>query len=304
MFVLSFLRIIKFSLQDIGRNIWLSFVTVTILILALFSVNLLITVNVVTGAAVDSIKEKVDVNLYLKTDAGENEITALKAEVSNLPQVKAVDYISKAAALDSFRVKHENNPEIIDALRELGKNPLSPVLIIKAKSIDDYDSLLTALNKIDSDIIESKNFDNHKSILEKINSISHKINQVGIFVSLIFILVTILVVFNAIRVAIYTHRKEIGIMKLVGASNSFVKAPFLISGIIYAALGTVIIIAVYYPFLTILQPYLETFFIDYDINMISYFNSHFISIFGLEFLAAAFINALASFTAIGRYSKV
>lgn len=282
----------------------MSIVTVTILVLALFSINLLLTVNVVTEAAVDSIKDKIDVNLYLKAEADENKITALKVEISGFSQVKSIDYISKAAALENFRAKHENNPEIIDALRELGKNPLSPVFIIKAKSLDEYDGLIAGLNKINSDIIESKNFDDHKTMLAKINNISRRVNQVGVFVSLVFAVITILVVFNAIRVAIYTHSKEIGIMRLVGASNWFVKSPFLVSGIIYAGLGVLITILIYYPFLTILQPYLETFFIDYDINMISYFNSHFITIFGLEFAAAALINALASFTAIGRYSKV
>jgi cell division transport system permease protein len=192
----------------------------------------------------------------------------------------------------------------MDALRELGKNPLNPVLIIKAKSIDQYDALILNLNKIDDEIIESRNFENHKLILEKINNISHKVNEVGVFVSLVFIIVTVLVVFNAIRVAIYTHRREIGIMKLVGASNWFVRSPFLFSGIIYALIGTLATIAIYYPFLTILQPYLETFFVGYDVNIVSYFNENFIRIFGLEFLAAALINIIASFTALGRYSKV
>ena len=304
MFVLSFLRILKFSFQDIGRNIWLSIVTITIVVLALFSVNLLLTVNVVTGSAIESIKEKVDVNLYIKSTAKEGEIMALKAQISDYKEVKEISYISKADALESFRVKHESDPEVLDALRELGKNPLSPVLVIKANNIDEYDALINNLNKIDNEIIESRNFENHKAILAKINNISKKINDVGIFVSLVFILLTILVVFNAIKVAIYTHRKEIGIMKLVGASNWFVRSPFLISGVIYALIGVAITIAIYYPFLTILQPYLETFFVEYSINIVSYFNQNFLMIFGYQFLAAAVINIIASFTALGRYSKV
>ena len=304
MFILSFLRIIKFSFQDIGRNIWLSIVTITILVLALFSINMLLTVDAITKAAVNSIKEKIDINLYLAPDAPEDRITALKARISNFSQVKEIQYISRAEALESFRIKHKNNPEVLDALRELGKNPLTPILIIKGNDIDKYDELIVELNKIDDDIIESRNFEDHKAILVKINNVSNKINKVGVIVSLIFVIISILVVFNAIRVAIYTHRKEIGIMKLVGASNSFVKAPFLISGIIYAAVGTLIVVAIFYPFLTLLQPYLETFFVSYDINIVSYYNENFIKIFGLQFLGAALINIVASFTALSRYSKV
>jgi len=304
MFILSFLRIIKFSLQDLGRNIWLSIVTITILVLALFSINMLLTVDVITGAAVNSIKEKIDVNLYIKPDAREDEIMALKARIGNLSQVQEIKYVSRAEALESFRIKHKNNPEVLDALREIGKNPLTPILIIKGSDINKYDELITELNKINDDIIESRNFEDHKAILAKINNVSGKINKVGVIVSLVFAIISVLVVFNAIRVAIYTHRQEIGIMRLVGASNSFVKAPFLVSGVIYAAVGTLVVVAIFYPFLTLLQPYLETFFVSYDINIVSYYNINFIRIFGSQFLGAALINIIASFTALSRYSKI
>lgn len=287
-----------------ARNIWLTIVTITILILALFSINMLLTVNVITQAAMNSIKEKIDVNLYLKSDAAEDKIIALKAEIGNYSQVKEIKYISRAEAMEAFKAKHQNNPEVLEALRQLGENPLTPTLIIKANNIEQYDELISKLNKINSDIIESRNFENHKSILLKIDNISRKINEVGIFVSLIFITISVLVVYNAIRVAIYTHRKEIGIMKLVGASNWFVKSPFLISSIIFAAIGSLAIIGIFYAFLIVLQPYLEIFFMGYDINIVSYFNHNFVYIFGLEFLGAAFVNILASFTALGRYSRV
>lgn len=304
MFLLSFFRVIKFSLQDMARNIWLTVVTITILILALFSINMLVTVNVITEAAVGSIKDKIDVNLYLKPTAAEDKIMALKAEIGNFSQVKEINYISKAEALENFKTKHQSDPEILEALRQLGENPLTPTLIIKAKNLEQYDELITKLNKIESDIIESRNFASHKLLLSKIDNLSRKVNKVGVFVSLVFIIISILVVYNAIRVAIYTHRREIGIMKLVGASNWFVKSPFLISSIIYSLIGVIITGAIFYAFLFVLQPYLETFFMGYSINIISYFNQNFLYIFGLEFLAAAFINILASFTAIGRYSKV
>jgi cell division transport system permease protein len=304
MFILSFLRIIKFGLQDIVRNFWLSVVTITIMVLALFSINMLLLVDMTTQSAVSLVKEKIDVSLYLKPDAEEDKILALKSEISNFPQVKEIKYISKAEALESFKAKRQSNPEILEALKVLGKNPLSPSLIIKSKNIDQYDELITNLNKINSDIIESRNFDDHKESLAKINAISRKINEIGVLISFIFVVITLLVVFNAIRVAIYTHKREIGIMRLVGASNWFVRSPFLVSAIIYALLGVLIIIAIFYPFLMIVQPYVETFFSGYDINLVGYFNNNFINIFGMEFLGAVFINILASYTAIRRYSKV
>ena len=302
--LLSILRAVKFSLQDVVRNFWLSIVTVIILVLALFSVNTLLTMRVITASAIDSIKEKVDINLYLKNESTETEIMALKAEVSNLSQVKSVAYVSKQQALDAFKDKHKNDPDVLEALRQLNKNPLTPTLVIKPQKVDNYDDLINNINRIQSNIIESRNFDNPKSMLEKINGIAIKVNEAGMFVTLIFILITILVVYNSIRVAIYTHQREIKIMRLVGASNWFIRAPYIFSSLIYTLVGLILTIAVFYPFLSILQPYLETFFSGYSFNIISYFQTNFWRFFMLEFFAAGAINVFASWVAVRKYSKV
>ncbi len=304
MFLLSFFRVIKFSLQDIFRNIWLSLVTITILILALFTVNLLLLVKVIGSASINAVKQKIEVSLYLKPEADESRILALKAKLSNLSQVEDVSYISKQSAIDSFKTKHKNDPEILQALVELGKNPLSPSLVIKPKNLGQYDELIASLNKIDDDIIQSRNFDDYKAMLAKINEITNKVSEAGMALSTIFVIITLLVVYNAIRVAIYTHKREIEIMKLVGASNWFIRSPYLISSLIYTLIGLIIVVGMVYLFLGLLQPYLSAFFVDYDFNLISYFNQNFITIFGLEFLGAAFINILASLVAVGKYSKV
>ena len=304
MFILSFLRAIKFSFQDIVRNFWLSLVTVIILLLALFLVNILITVQIITKSAVDSIKEKIDINLDIKGAAEDNEINALKAQISGLDKVKNVTFVSKADALEKFKENHKNDPQILQALRELNKNPLTPTLVIKPNDVAQYDELINDLNKINSTIIESRNFDNPKVMLEKINKIATKINEVGLIVNILFIIITILVVYNSIRVTIYTHQKEIKIMRLVGASNWFIKAPFLISSLLYTLFGLITIIAIYYPFLSLLQPYLETFFTGYNFNLLTYFNQNFFLIFGLQFIAAAVVNSLASFIAVRKYSRI
>ena len=301
---LFFARVIKFSLQDIGRNIWLSLTTIIILILALVSINLLLAVKVISSTAIDVVKNKIDVSLYIKSDSEENKILALKAKISDLEQVKNIEYIPKQIALESFKQKHKNDPKILQALIELGKNPLSPILIIKADDINKYDELIANLNKIDDDIIESRNFDDHKTMLGKINSIADKASETGMFISAIFVLITLLVVYNAIRVTIYTHRAEIGIMKLVGASNWFIRAPYLISSLIYTLIGILATIAFFYPFLSLLQPYLDGFFQGYNFNITAYFNSHFLIIFGLEFLVAALVNSLASLIAVNKYSNI
>lgn len=300
----SFLRVLKFSLQDISRNIWLSVITITILILAMFSINTLILTKTISANAIDAIKNKINISLYLTSDANEAEIFYLKDKVIAMDRVRDVKYISKQEALDSFRANNENNEEILQALTELGQNPLSPSLIISPKNADEVADLIEELKVLDSEIIESRDFADNSLILERINNITNRINDIAIIIIAVFIITSLLVIYNSIKVAIYTHKKEIEIMRLVGASNIFIHAPYLISSLIYTLVASLIIIGITFPLLSIAQPYLEVFFVGYNINVVKYFYSHFLSIFGIQFLGIAIINIIASYLAVRKYSKI
>ncbi len=302
--LISLGRALKFSFQDIARNIWLSFVTVIILVLALFSVNLLIAVQVISSAAVDTVRDKIDISLYLRTEAAESDILALRGKIAALPNVREVTYISKQQALADFQKKHENNPDVIGALRELDTNPLSPSLAIHPQDPNKYDELINDLNHISDPIIEARNFDDHKLLLQKIDTITSRISEAGFLVSLLFVLITLLFLYNTIRVAIYTHRQEIAIMRLVGASSWFIRAPFLISSVLYTLIGVIITTGLFYLFLSLLQPYLETFFLNYDFNIVSYFRANFVYLLLIEFFGTAIVNILASLVAVRKYSNI
>jgi len=275
-----------------------------ILVLSLFTINMLLVVKVIGDTAVEAIREKIDINLFLKTTAEENEILALKAKVSGLSEVKDVVYISKAQALENFKNKHTDNPEVLEALKVLGNNPLTPTLVIKPKNLESFDNLINKLNSFNDPIIESRNFTNYKLMLEKINSITNKVYDAGLVLSIIFIAITILVIYNSARVAMYTHQREITIMRLVGASKKFIQMPYLLSSIIYTLFSVVIIMGIFYLFLHLLQPYLEAFFVGYNVNLVNYFFKNGLMIFGVQFLVAAIINLLASYLAVRKYSKV
>ncbi len=300
----SLYRIIKFSFQDIIRNFWLSAATVTILILALLSVNVLLVVRVISDNASHVIEDKIDISLYVKPDVSEDEIMALENRISQLDKVASVDYISKESALRDFREKYQNNEEVLTALKELGQNPLLPSLLIKPKNLAEANALINELRVIDDPIIESRDFSNNAAVLGKINNITKKINDIGLIIISIFILTSILVVYNTVRVAIYTHRQEIEIMRLVGASNSFVYLPHVFSALVYSLISTIIIIAIFYPVLSLFQPYLEAFFMGYNVNILDYFIKHFITIFGLQFLGILFTNTVASLLAVRRYARI
>jgi cell division transport system permease protein len=295
-------RITKFALQDFFRNFWLSLVTLTILVLALLSVNLLIIFNLVTTAAIDSVEDKININVYFKPELKEDQVLNVKRYMQSLINVKAVDYISREQALENFKIKYNDNAKILETLVEIGDNPLGASLIIKAKTTDDYPVILANLEDPQyNNLIESKDFEDHRLFISRITNITTKVNVAVVVVALIFTLISILIISNAIKMAIYTHRDEIVAMKLVGATNWFVRAPFLFQGIIFGLLSVLVTIILIYPLLGLMQPYViaETGF-----NIISYFNQNFIIIFGLEFIGAIIINIFSSYWAVNKYLDV
>jgi len=304
MFVAT-LRIIKFAFQDFWRNIWLSLVTISILILALLSVNVLIFMNAMTDEVIQSVQEKIDVSVYFKESASQAEIDNLQTKLSELPEVREVVFVSKDEALEKFKEKHKDNQKIQETLQEIGENPLLNSVIIKANSTEEYDAVIAFLENPEySNLIQDKNFTDHRLIIDRINSVTNKVEKFGITVSIIFGIIAILIVYNAIRVTIYTHKEEIGVMRLVGATNWFIRTPFLIGSLLYAVLAVGLTVAILYPALGFIQPYFNNLLADYGFDLVAYFNSHFLLIFGAELLGVIILTVISSGMAIGKYLRV
>lgn len=300
----STLRVIKFSFQDFFRNFWLSFVTLTILILALFSINLLIIFNIVAKSAIASIENKININIYFKPAIPEDQIKNVQRYLESLNQVKEVGFISKEQALENFKAKHIDNPKILESLEQIENNPLGASLVITAKDTADYPVILDDLKDPQYDnLIESKDFDDHKLVIDRITGITDKVSTGVAVVAFIFSLISILIIFNAIRMAIYTHREEIIAMKLMGATNWFIRSPFLLQGVIFSILAVLITIIIIYPLLGFVQPYLNLL-LESNFNIVNYFNQNFVFIFGLELIGAIIINLLSSYWAVNRYVRV
>lgn len=305
MLLTSFARIFIFASQSFWRNIWLSIVTITIIVLTFVSINFLIVINVISNAATRIIENKVDVSLYFKPDITEPQVLEVQTYLSSLTQVKEINYVSQTEALEKFRQKHLTDPVIIESLEELSNNPIGATLQVKAKNINDYPAIIEVLdNSKYNQLILDKNFDDHKVYIGKIKSLSDNLKKIGFSLSAVFILIASLIVFNTIRVAIYTHRQEIAVMKLVGATNWFVQGPFLLEAIFYGVIACVLAIIIVYPAISFIQPHLNSFFLTEEFSLVNYFNDNFWLIFGLELLAVILLNIVSSSIAIRRYLKV
>ncbi|NIP32372.1 FtsX-like permease family protein [Candidatus Saccharibacteria bacterium] len=299
------LRIIKFAFQNFFRNFWLSIITITILVLTLFSINILVLLNFLTSTAISSVQEKIDVSVYFYPEAAEESVQNVRSYLIGLSQVRDVKYISREEALEKFRENHGENESIISSLEELEENPLGATLVIKTHNPNDYPFVLETLDNPEfTQFVQDKNYDDHKEIIERIDRITDRVRNFGIILSGIFVMIAVLIVINTIRVAIYTHREEIGIMKLVGASNWFVRMPFLAEGVLYAFLATLVIIGIIYPLSFFAEPYISGFFETESVGMIDYLNHNFLWIFVTQFVAMSVLNIISTGFALGRYLKV
>ena len=207
--VISSLRVVKFALKDFWRNLGLSLMTISILVLTYLSLNLLVLVNFFTDTAVTLIENRVDISVYFGPEVSDERIMGVRGNLTSLPEVKDVAFVSRDEALSQFKKNHEDEPAILEALQEVGENPLGAVLVIKAKDASNYEPILDALKgPAISSLVEDKTVEDHRALIDRLNRITDKVKRAALGLSLMFAFISLLIVFNTIRVAIYIHREE------------------------------------------------------------------------------------------------
>lgn len=301
--IVSAARVVKFAFKDLWRNLGLSLMTVSILMLTYLSLNLLVIVNFFTDAAIQAVENRVDVSVYFGPDVSDERILGVRGDLVSLPEVKDVQFISRDQALAQFRKNHADQPEILAALQEVGENPLGAVLVIKARDAASYGPILEALDSPSvKSLVADKTVEDHRLLIERLTTVTDRIQRAALGLSLVFALISLLIVFNTIRVAIYIHREEIAIMRLVGASGNFVRLPFLIETFIFNVVALAVVAALLYPALGVIEPAARAFF-DADISLAAYYRAHWLQIFGYQLGIVTLLSMVATGLSMGRYLK-
>lgn len=299
-------RVIKAGFINFWRNGWISLATILIMVITLFSIGSLFFSRAILGTILSQIQDKVDISIYFKTDASEQDILSLKNSISKLAEVKSVEYISAEQALEDFKERHKDNALIMQSLEEIGKNPLGAILNVKAKETSQYETVAKSLeaesNSPRGSGIDKINYFQNKKVIDRLSKILDSAKNLGGIISIILVIISVIITFNTIRLAIYISREEIGVMRLVGASGKFVSGPFIIEGVIYGVISAVITVVLFYPLVLWLGPTTESFFTG--INLFHYYISNFGQIFLILLLTGIVLGGLSSFIAIRRYLKV
>lgn len=308
MIALQASRAIKFAFQNFHRNLWLSIITFIIVAVAVFSISLVSVLNVLGQRALQTVETKVDVTLELKTEVTEDQALDFKDRLTQFPTVQSVIYQSKAQAMENFKKVHEQDPNIQELLSELTNNPLPSSIIIKAKKITDFESIMKFVdNEENLQLVANKDrdFQDSQTVIQKLTQITHRIREVGMITSGVFALLSLIVLFNTIRIAIYTHREEIGIMRLVGASNGFIRLPFILESLIYSIIGAGIALGVVVFLWQSTAPAMNNFFFaGTNVNVSGILKEEFMTVIGWEFLGSIILSALSAWIATRRYLKV
>lgn len=301
MFYITLKRIIKSGYLNFHRNVWLSSATIVVMSLALFVLGNLIFLGAIAATLLTTLESKIDISVYFVQSAAEDKIFAIKREVEGLPNVVGITYVSKDEALSRFREKHKDNILISDALVELGENPLEASINIRAKDPTQYAAISDFLLQKNYSIVDKINYFENQLVIDRLGAILNTTRGAGALLALILTFVAILVAFNTIRIVIYTMREEIGIMRLVGATNWFIRGPFLVSGVIYGVISAFVTTMIFFPLTWVLAPKLE--FLIPNFNIFYYFTSNLLEFGLLIVFSGIIIGVFSSTIAVRKYLK-
>lgn len=303
MLLLTLRRTFTSGFTHFRRNGWLSFAVISILALTLLIISTLIVLSIAANLVIQSVQDKVDISVYFKSDVTESRIMEFRSTVMQYKEVKTADYISKNRALDEFKAKNADNPTIMQSIEAIGDNPLNASVNIKAVSPDKYDVIATAIqNSAFKDDISRINYAKNKIVIERLNNVLSTTRKVGATLAVLFSLIAVLITFNAIRITIYAHRQEIEIMRLVGASNPYIRMPFIFEGVIYGAISAIVVMFVLFPLIRFAAPFIAGAVSVKDVQ--ANFMHYFWLIFLVQIFVGVALGTVSSLIAIRRYLKV
>lgn len=301
-------RVIKAGFFNFWRSGYVSFASVLVMVIALSVIGSVIFVSAILNATMTELRNKVDINVYFVIAAQEKDILALKTRIETLPEVSKIEYVSREQALANFKLRHENDQITIQALEELGDNPLGAVLNIKAKEPSQYEGIANFLNEeniLSSDgqkIIDKINYFENRAAIDKLSRIVNSTGLLGLAISLALVIISIIITFNTIRLTIYISREEISVMQLVGASKNYVKGPFIVTGILVGLVSGLLTTIIFFPICYWLGQTTQNFFIG--LNIFDYYLRNLLQIVFIIVGSGVAVGAISSYLAVRRYLKL
>lgn len=308
-------RVVKYGTIGFSRNIWLSLASTLVMTITLLILFVTVLASAVLSATANTMKDKIDITIFLKPSTSEEILTELSNTLKTDSNVKPDSIIANTSdvELELFIKENSDNAELLDTLnsddmKEIMKNTMQSTIRFKVHDVEHLDSIKSIISNDETfkeylDPEKTPTYDMNQAEIATISSWANIAKNGGIILGIVFLVVSILVIFNTIRMAIFSRREEIYMMKLVGANKSFIRGPFLveaqlsgfISGILASTLG-------YFGF-KMIAPTLENYGIDISsINHI-FDSSLLVVFFAIMIIAGIIIGSFSARLATQKYLR-
>jgi len=301
----DFKRIVRTGFVHFIRNGIVSIAPILIMTVTLFVVGSLIFMNALLDTTLEQIQNRVDVNIYFNSAADDGDVLAIKNSLDALAEVASVEYVSREQARDDFRERHKDDYLALQALEELDENPFPAALNVRAKETSQYESIArflesrNALSTGGEIIIDKINYYQNKTVIDRLTKVISGAEKLGFAVTAVMALISVVIVFNTILLTIYVSREEISVMNLVGATPRYIRGPFIVEGMLYGIIASIIVMIFFYPATNWLGAITEEFF--GGANIFDYYIGNFGRILGIITGSGILLGILSSVLAVAKY---
>ena len=265
-------RILKYGTKGWARNIWLSIAATAVMSITMIILFVTIVASVILTNTAEAMKDKIDITIYLKPGTSEKVLKNLTDIMSGDKNVKSVVASTSEEEYEKFIAENAESDEILnvldDDMKELMLKKMQATMRIKVYNVDDLDSVKTLVE--DNELFQknldtemSPTYDVNRAEIATITSWARIARTGGMILAVVFLVISVLIIFSTIRMAIFSRREEIYMMKLVGADRRFIRGPFLVEAEICGVVaGVIAATASYFGFMA-----MATKLSDYGINV-------------------------------------
>lgn len=305
--LITFGRIVKTGTQNFVRNTTLAIAAMAVMVITLTIILFSIVANATFSRTIQTITDKITISVYLKDEVTEKRREQLITDLKKLNNVKSIGYVSKEEALNRYKKQNEANSDLLVAISQTD-NPLPASLDVKPKDPNRIQEIKDYLEKPDIKDLQSDetSYSGERQVaIDKITKATRFFREAGVIGVIIFAIISMLIIFNTIRMAIFNRRDELNIMRLLGASSSYIRGPFIVETIIYGIVSGILSVVICNTLFVLSPSALEASTVGVlDIQFASdYFTRNFWLILTGQIAIGIIIGAVSSIVATRRYLK-
>lgn len=242
-------RLTVTGVRNVFRNAWLSTAAMAVMFVALSILLFSVVLNVTTSNAIDELSKSLKVSIYLQDEVSDDQLATLEEELNSSEYVDSIEYVSKNDAQQRFTQSYQDDDELLEGFFLVGPDSLPASYEVTAASLEDFDEVeKIALQSDHEGVVESITLGrtDARRTIERAATVQSYITTGTLFAALVFTVISVLIIFNTIRIAIFTRGEEIKYMKLIGATPWYIRGPFLVEASVYGVISGLLAVAAVY----------------------------------------------------------